>query len=120
MSTDRKELGNFGEQLVARWYEKHGFQIVDRQWRSRAGEIDIVAKRLALVVFCEVKTRRSAAFGTPAEAVDWRKQMKIRKVAMDWLRSHECRGMEIRFDVACVFPAGKQKKFSCQVITNAF
>jgi len=51
MSTDRKELGNFGEQLVARWYEKHGFQIVDRQWRSRSGEIDLVAKRLALVVF---------------------------------------------------------------------
>ena len=120
MSTNRRQLGNFGERLVARWYEKHGFQIVDRQWRSRAGEIDIVAMRNSLIVFCEVKTRRSAAFGTPAEAVDWRKQMKIRKVAMDWLRAHEVTGKEIRFDVACVFPVADQKNFSCQVITNAF
>lgn len=120
MKLNRKELGNFGEQFVARWYEQNGYEIIDRQWRVRSGEIDLVAHKNSLIVFCEVKTRSSNAFGTPAEAVSKQKQLRLRKLAMEWLRMHGKTAKEIRFDVACVMPSAERKEFECQVITNAF
>ena len=69
MTAARKALGAFGEDKAAAWYERNGYRVVARNWRCRDGELDIVARRGSTVVFCEVKTRASAAFGVPAEAV---------------------------------------------------
>ena len=77
--------------------------MVARNWRSRQGEIDLIARRAGLLVFCEVKTRSSAAFGEPFEAVTRTKQMRLRRLAAEWLRGRTGGGRyELRFDVASV------------------
>lgn len=76
--------------------------VVDRNWRCREGEIDLVLTRARLLVFCEVKTRSSNAYGSPAAAVTLAKQMRLRKLGMRWIDAHQMRPSPIRFDVACV------------------
>jgi putative endonuclease len=92
-----------GEAVVARWYEAAGYTVVDRNWRCREGELDLVLSRDRTVVFCEVKTRRSVAFGAPFEAVTVTKQRRLRTLALRWLAAHPDRRVsELRFDVASV------------------
>ena len=100
---DRRALGAAGEEAVARWYADAGYRILDRNWRCREGELDVVVARGQVLVFCEVKTRRSTAFGVPAEAVTVTKQRRLRTLAMRWLDAHpEARARTLRFDVASV------------------
>ena len=77
--------------------------MVDRNWRDgRRGEIDLVVERDGVLAFCEVKTRRSAAYGTPAEAVTPAKQARLRQLGAAWLAAHPGRRREVRFDVAAI------------------
>ncbi len=98
----RRALGASGEAIVARWYEADGYEVVDRNWRCRDGELDLVLAAAGVVVFCEVKTRRGGAFGAPFEAVTAAKQRRIRRLAVRWLADHDVRARTIRFDVASV------------------
>lgn len=82
----RQQLGRCGEDFAVRLLELDGYEILDRNFRCREGEIDIVAARCGALVFTEVKTRRTAAFGRPSESVDRRKQQRIRRAAACWLR----------------------------------
>jgi putative endonuclease len=100
----RTTLGAAGEHAVAAWYESAGYTVLARNWRCRAGELDLVVARGRTIVFCEVKTRRSATFGTPAEAVTATKQRRLRALAVAWLAEQGARG-DLRFDVASVRPA---------------
>ena len=97
----RKALGDYGEGLVARWYETRGYQVLNRQWRCPGGELDLVVSRGDLVVFCEVKTRKSLDFGG-AEVVGWAKQGRLRRAAAAYLSSRDGFVPEVRFDVAVV------------------
>jgi putative endonuclease len=101
-SDPRRALGASGEAIVARWYEADGYEVVDRNWRCRDGELDLVLAAPGVVVFCEVKTRRGAAYGAPFEAVTAAKQRRIRRLAVRWLADHDARARTIRFDVASV------------------
>ncbi len=87
--------------MAARWYLDAGYEILDRNWRVRSGELDLVLLRDGEIVFCEVKSRRSERFGAAAEAVDRRKQLRIRSLAAQWLKANARRG-RVRFDVATV------------------
>jgi putative endonuclease len=99
----RRTLGDAGEDLVARWYADAGYRVLDRNWRCREGELDVVVARGPVLVFCEVKTRRTTAFGVPAEAVTATKQRRLRTLAMRWLDEHPgARARTLRFDVASV------------------
>jgi len=110
----KRAMGAWGEDKVAAWYAARGYEIVARNWRCAAGELDLVCRTGATLVFCEVKTRASAAFGVPAEAVNAVKQRRLRRLAMAWLESERPARGELRFDVACVL-GGK-----VDVIENAF
>jgi putative endonuclease len=94
--------GRWGERRAATHYQRLGYRVLDRNWRCRHGEIDLVLGRDDTVVFCEVKTRRTADYGGPAEAVDHRKQMRIRRLAASWLHAHGVRRVEVRFDVVAI------------------
>ena len=107
MTDARRALGAAGEDAVARWYAASGYAVLDRNWRVREGEIDLVVQRGSTVVFCEVKTRRGDAFGAPAEAVTFRKQARLRRLAVHWLADHQARAEVLRFDVASVTPDGR-------------
>jgi putative endonuclease len=98
----RQALGRRGEDLAAAWYAARGYRVVDRNWRCREGELDLVVSASGLLVFCEVKTRTSDAFGTPAEAVTRAKQQRLRRLATIWLRERRARAPQLRFDVAAV------------------
>lgn len=100
---DRQHMGIFGEQKAAEMLLRDGYQILERNYRCRAGEIDIVARSGMTLVFVEVKSRRGDLYGTPAEAVTKRKQDHIKRVAMYYLRTHDVRYQDIRFDIVEVY-----------------
>ncbi|HEX4489792.1 MAG TPA: YraN family protein [Acidimicrobiia bacterium] len=117
-SDPRRQLGNTGEDAAAAWYLARGYDVVDRNWRVREGEIDLIVRRASTLVFCEVKTRSSDRFGSPVEAVTSVKQRRLRKLAMLWLEAHRGTRCELRFDVASVTPGGD--KPAVDVVENAF
>lgn len=95
----RATLGRAGEDLATRYYRRLGFKIIERNHRRRGGEIDLVARRGRLLVFCEVKTRTSDRCGLPAEAVHPLKQQRLRRLAAGWMSEYRPGRVEIRFDV---------------------
>ncbi len=105
-SAQARDLGNRGEDAAAAWYQANGYEILDRNWRVREGELDIVCTDGNVLVFSEVKARRSARFGGGVAAVDHTKQRRIRTLAMMWLDTSERRYGEIRFDVIDVDAQG--------------
>jgi len=88
--------------VAAAWYEANGYEVVARNWRCRQGELDLVVRRGRTIVFCEVKTRSSTAFGAPVEAVTRAKQARLRLLAARWLEESARPAGEVRFDVASV------------------
>jgi len=95
----RVALGRAGEDLAARHLEARGYRILERGFRIRDGEIDLVADDGGTVVFVEVKTRSGTACGRPAEAVDGRKQRRLLRAARVWLHRHGATERPCRFDV---------------------
>jgi putative endonuclease len=102
VSDRRRALGTVGEDAVAAWYQQAGYELLDRNWRCRDGELDLVLGRGRTIAFCEVKTRSSLAFGTPVEAITWQKRRRLRGLAARWLAEHDDRRGDVRFDVASV------------------
>jgi putative endonuclease len=100
-------VGRFGEQLAAEHLEAAGLVVLARNWRCRDGELDLVARDGDELVFVEVKTRSSVAFGVPAEAVDRVKAARIRQLALLWIaaereRRPDAAWSSVRFDVVSV------------------
>lgn len=95
-------VGKYGEDLAARHLVGAGFTVLARNWRCPAGEIDIVARDGDVLVIIEVKTRRSTAFGSPAEAITRRKADKLRELALTWVADHPHGGRPLRFDVVSI------------------
>jgi putative endonuclease len=114
----RAHLGREAEDAAAALYHRHSFRIVDRNWRCNEGEIDLVVTRGSLIVFCEVKARRTRHFGEPSEAVGPRKQLRLRRLAGRWLREHRARYGRVRFDVMSVVVTGTKAQLTH--IPNAF
>lgn len=121
-SCDRKaksthvEKGRAGEEEAARQLIARGYEIVRRNFRTARGEIDIIARHKGMLVFVEVKTRQNAFFGTPQEAVDHRKQNRLRNMARYYLYSKGMPEALCRFDVVSVTLDTR----AVEVIENAF
>lgn len=114
----RAALGRAGEDATARFYARAGYEILDRNYRSGRGEIDLVAARGPMVAFVEVKTRRDDAYGAPCEAVGWDKQRRLRQLAARWLAHRKPGPVEVRFDVVSVIVRNGRLELDC--IENAF
>jgi len=99
---DRILLGKSGEDLACRELRRRGYEILARRYRTRVGELDIVARDGPTIVFVEVKTRATAAFGAPGEAVGPHKQHKIWLMASDYLLRRGWLGRPCRFDVVAI------------------
>lgn len=101
----RVALGGWGEDVAAGFLADRGLRIVDRNWRCRAGEIDLVALDpvARAVVVVEVKTRRSEAYGGPLAAVDHRKAARLRRLAGLWLAEHPQPLPQVRIDLLAVW-----------------
>jgi putative endonuclease len=99
MTKVRKAVGEYGERVAERYLTAAGLVVLDRNWRCSDGEVDLILQDGPDVVFCEVKTRRSDAFGSPAEAIRTAKVRRLRKLAVRWLIETEQHPRELRFDV---------------------
>lgn len=98
---DRAAVWHAGEDAAAAYLERLGWRILERNWRCRAGELDIIAVQPGVpevVVFCEVKSRRGTAFGQPIEAITSAKLAKLRELAYYWLKEQPHRAPAIRLD----------------------
>jgi putative endonuclease len=98
-------VGAYGERVAAQRLVDDGMVLVDRNWRCDLGEIDLVLRDGDVLVFCEVKTRTSAAYGHPLEAVTAAKGERLRQLAMRWVDDNEVRHDGIRIDVVGVLLA---------------
>ena len=103
----RPALGRHGEDAAADLYRRLGFKVLERNFRCPGGELDLVARRGRLVVFCEVKTRRTDRWGPPSDAVDRSKRVRIRRLAAEWLHHRRPGAVEVRFDVVSVIVGEK-------------
>ncbi len=95
-------LGVYGEGVAAAHLVGLGMVILERNWRCPAGELDIVARDGDVLVFCEVKTRTSVAFGSPLEAVTASKAARLRRLAAAWMQAHDLHLPEVRIDLVGV------------------
>ncbi len=95
----KNNLGRCGEQAAVEYLERAGLRILDRNWRCTEGEIDIVAAERQVLVICEVKTRSSAQYGSPFEAITRSKRARLRRLAVRWLVAHGVLFDEVRIDV---------------------
>ena len=95
-------LGAYGELLAARFLTKQGLVLLDHNWRSPQGEIDLVLRDGRTLVICEVKTRSSNDYGTPHEAIGRRKVQRMHRLAVCWLRAHSAHPDDIRLDLVAV------------------
>lgn len=101
-NTARQSLGRTGERLAAEELLKQGYRILERNFRCKHGEIDLVVEDEADLVFVEVKTRRGTTYGRPEDAVTLHKQRKILEVAAYYLDLHNCSDRSWRVDVVAV------------------
>ena len=118
MTRSRKNVGNLGEDIAAKFLQEKAYDIVQRNYRWARGEIDIIARKDNILVFVEVKTARGNSFGPPENWVDQRKQEQIGMVAEKYLQDNGINGMDCRFDVIAVELQGA--KHQIRHIENAF
>jgi putative endonuclease len=116
------QLGIRGEDVACRELERRGYAILARRFRTRNGEIDIIARDGETLVFVEVKARRSLRCGGPAEAVNWAKRQRLERMALRYLAAAGAgaAGRRCRFDVVSVLYAPGAAAPSVDVIRNAF
>jgi putative endonuclease len=118
MTIARLLLGKRGEDIAIDFLEGAGYKVLDRNFRCRSGEIDIVALDGKSIVFVEVKTRSKENFGPPKLAVDWRKQKQLVKVALAYLKQKKLMNRPARFDVVGIIIRGDKRKI--ELVKNAF
>ena len=114
----RSRVGRRGEDLAYDLLKKKGYKVLERNFRSPLGEIDIIAREGKTLAFIEVKTRLSADFGTAKWAVGPKKQRKLSMVALDYLKRHSLSDQPARFDVVAIDLDQGQEKI--ELFRNAF
>jgi len=119
MTTERQALGKTGEDLAVEELERRGYVILARRYRTRAGEIDIVAQEGTTLVFVEVRARADAECGLAAESVTESKRRKVSRMAAEYLAVNHITGQACRFDVVAIDGAFDAAP-AVTVFTNAF
>ena len=114
----RQSLGKRGEDLACEELKKRGYVIVERRFRTRFGELDIVARDGHVLVFVEVRARSSCRFGTPFESVTWKKRQRLSQMAAAYLFVKRLTGVACRFDVVSVLE--RQGERTIELMRSAF
>jgi putative endonuclease len=102
---EKDALGRRGEHVAADWLQERGYTLVDRNWRCPVGELDLVLRQGTTMVFVEVKTRSSLAFGHPFEAITPEKAARLRRLAAAWCRERGPGSVGVRIDAVAVTDA---------------
>ena len=115
----RQSTGAMGEELASKFLKKQGYKIVEKNFRTSLGEIDIIALDRGTITFVEVKTRKSTTFGYPQEAVSLKKQKKISQVATVYLNQKKLNSEKARFDIVAILLIPDQTE-KIELIKDAF
>ncbi|MBW2605393.1 MAG: YraN family protein [Deltaproteobacteria bacterium] len=118
MLNRRQQFGKESESLAVRYLKKNGYKIIERNYRNKLGEIDIIAKEKGTLVFVEVKARKTHVFGNPKWAVTPKKQRKISMVALYYLKATKQTHVKARFDVVALSLAKDNSQI--EIVKNAF
>jgi putative endonuclease len=118
LNNGKQLLGKEGERIAERYLLKKGYKLVERNYRCPSGELDLIVLDRRVVVFVEVKTRTGHAFGTPFEAVEFRKQQKMTQAAQYFLAQKGLHQRDARFDVVGISWLGREPMV--EHIENAF
>ena len=118
--TNNREFGSWGEKQAEEYLLDKGYQLVERNFRVRQGEIDLIVKNDQFLVFVEVKTRKNNLFGAPQAAVDYRKQNKIKKIAKFYLRDKKYIEYKLRFDVISILYKNDDNDIVLEHYKNSF
>jgi len=114
---NNKEKGALGENMAVNYLKSKGYKIIDRNYRTSIGEIDIIAIKDNILAFIEVKSRTNLNYGYPYEAVNWKKQEKIIKSSYIYMKHKNLYEYQIRYDIIEVY---LQKEPKINYIENAF
>jgi len=118
MPNSRQKFGEKSESIAASYLKKQGYKIIELNYRTNLGEIDIIAKEKGAIAFIEVKARRSGQFGNPKWAVTPKKQRKISMVALQYLKTTGQSNVKARFDVVSIISSNDNP--SIEIVKNAF
>ena len=118
MANEKQQFGKKGESLAARHLKQSGYRIIEKNFRTKQGEIDIIAKDKDTIVFVEVKSRKNDRFGNPKWAITPWKQRKISMVALEYLKATQQINVKARFDVVSINRAQESRRI--ELIKNAF
>lgn len=117
---DRKQIGNIGENIAVSYMQKSGYEIIERNFSGRLGEIDVIAKEGRYLCFVEVKARCDIRHGYPREAVTVQKQNKIKHMAMLYISKHKLYDVSVRFDVVEIMLNEDMTMKDIVILKNAF
>jgi putative endonuclease len=118
LNTAKQALGKEGERIAERYLKKKGYKLIERNYRCKGGELDLIALDRRVVVFVEVKARTGQGYGSPVEAVEYHKQQRMIRAAQVFLSEKNLHQRDARFDVVGVsWPGGKPV---VEHIENAF
>jgi putative endonuclease len=121
MTKKRLKLGKLGEDEAAKFIKKQGYRILQTNYKTKSGEIDIIAEDKKVVAFIEVKTRTTGEYGSPLEAVNFHKQKKIIQVANQFLMNYKVENRECRFDIVAILaPTEDPTTWEIDLIKDAF
>lgn len=120
MTRQRRETGRIGEEIAAGYLQKIGYKIMHRNYSCRLGELDIVARDGQVLVIVEVRTRSSHSFGMAKESVGYKKQVKVRQLAMHYIKWSGYDDVPVRFDVLALKLDSNKRLESIEHIKNAF
>ena len=112
-------LGNRGEEIACRYLRQMGYEVLERNFRCKIGEIDIVARDGKVTVFVEVKARKSKTYGKPKEAISFHKQKKLVQLAQYYMKKHHLFDTSARFDVIGI-KWTENGRYNIELIQNAF
>lgn len=116
---DRKRLGELGENIAAKFLKKRGYKLIERNYRCREGEVDIIARHKDCLVFVEVRTRTGSTFGSPEESVTAVKKDRLITAALTYLQTHRDLPSDWRIDMVAVELDSRGKPSRVEVIENA-
>jgi len=118
VSKESLNLGSLAEEKAQGFLESNGYKILHRNYKTKLGEIDIIARDKDTLCFVEVKCRSTQRFGTGFEALNWRKQSQISKAALVYLKENKLLDRKARFDVVSIDNSGREERFG--LIKDAF
>ena len=114
----KQNIGKLGEDIAVKYLVKHGYRIVERNYRKPWGEIDIIAKKKGILTFVEVKTQKSGFEWRPEENVNWHKKQQLRRIINTYLKESQMYGVEWQVDVLAIELDFQTKNASVEHIPN--